>query len=139
MLTARLSGLVASLALLAVSCGGSTPPSGVALGREVYADSCSSCHGASGQGGVGPSLATVIATWPECSDHLRWISLGSAGWRDAVGETYGATAKPVQGGMPGHQGVLTAEQIAAVAAFERITYGGADEAETLAACGVASG
>jgi hypothetical protein len=81
----------------------------------------------------------VLATWPECADHIRWITIGSAGWRDEVGATYGADAKPIEGGMPGHRDKLTTGQIAAVAAFERITYGGADEAETLAACGVAAG
>jgi hypothetical protein len=38
--------------------------------------------------------------------------------------------------MPGNRDILTSEQIAAVSAFVRITYGGADQAETLADCGV---
>jgi mono/diheme cytochrome c family protein len=84
-------------------------------------------------------LATVTVTWPDCLDHIRWVTLGSEGWRVEVGGTYGATAKPVQGGMPAHRDTLTPEQIAAVAAFERITYGGAAAAETLAACGVPAG
>lgn len=135
----RLPGLIASLSLLAVSCGGSAPSGAVASGREVYAARCSTCHGASGQGGVGPSFAGVVETWPDCSDHIRWVTLGSDGWREAVGDTYGATAKPVQGGMPGHGDLLTTDEIAEVAAFERITYGGADEAATLAACGIEAG
>jgi mono/diheme cytochrome c family protein len=132
--------LIATLLILAVAaCGDSTPATALDRGRRVYADKCSACHGSAGDGGVGPALEGVLVTWPGCSDHIRWVELGSEGWAETVGETYGATAKPIQGGMPGHATSLSAAEIAAVAAFERVTYGGADEAATLAECGLAAG
>ena len=134
----RLLTLLLAAALVAAACSGGADQSDPLLrGREIYGDVCSTCHGSSGGGGVGPSLATVTATWPSCADQIRWVSIGSDGWRSQVGETYGATAKPLQGGMPAHADRFTPDEIAAVAAFERITYGGADRAETLAGCGLA--
>ena len=39
------------------------------------------CHGASGQGGVGPRLAggEVLKTFPNIDDHIAWVTNGSAG------------------------------------------------------------
>ena len=96
----------------------------MAEGKAVYARVCSTCHGPTGEGGVGPALNEVAVTWPSCQDHIAWIGLGSIGWRAQVGDTYGATSKPVNGGMPAQKGNLLESEIAAVAAFERVTYGG---------------
>ena len=128
-----------ALLLLAVACGGESAPSAVDEGREIYGNTCSACHGAAGEGGVGPALAGVLVTWPSCIDHISWIALGSDGWLQEEGDTYGATAKPVLGGMPAHASTLSADQIAAVAAFERVTYGGASEDAALADCAVGVG
>jgi hypothetical protein len=38
--------------------------------------------------------------------------------------------------MPAHRALLEPDEIAAVSAFERVRYGGADEAATLAGCGI---
>ena len=118
--------------------GGCAAPQNTSLsvGRTVYGDRCSVCHGARGQGEVGPGLAGVVATWPSCQDQQEWIALGSEGWRAEHGQVYGATSKPIEGGMPAHSGTLTADQIAAVAAFERVEYGGADLESTVRECGV---
>lgn len=124
------------VAVFVAGCGGSGPSAEVAEGRAVYGATCSACHGSAGEGGVGPSLARVLETWPSCTDHRSWIALGSEGWLSGVGDTYGADGKPVQGGMPAHAAVLTEREIAAVAAFERIVYGGAEETATLAECGL---
>ena len=134
---ARLATLGLAVVLLA-ACGGSGTPEALVAGRTVFGDHCSTCHGSSGQGGVGPALSGVAATWPSCADHIEWVTLGSDGYRAAHGDTYGATAKPVIGGMPAHRDLLTADEIAAVAAFERVTYGGIDAATALADCGVAA-
>lgn len=131
--------LLAVAAVLAAACGGGGEPSALDEGRSVYGDVCSVCHGSRGQGGVGPAFDDVVATWPSCVDQIEWIRLGSEGWKAEKGDTYGASAKPVDGGMPAQAGNLTEAQIAAVAAFERITYGGAEEALTLADCGVPAG
>ena len=66
----------------------------VALGQQVYsgAAACAGCHGANGGGGVGPAFigGELYTTFPTCSDHAKWIELGSAGWQSEVGPTYGA-------------------------------------------------
>ena len=126
--------------VVAASCG--DDGSGAAVlqeGRTTYGNTCSACHGSAGEGGVGPALDTVLETWPSCADHIRWITLGSERWKSEVAATYGATDKPIQGGMPEIGLTLTAQEIAAVAAWERITYGRADEAATLTECGLATG
>ncbi len=131
------SACLVVVALVVAGCAASDPPSVLVAGREVYGKTCSVCHGNAGEGAVGPALGAVDETWPDCGDQIRWITLGSEGWRAEVGDTYGATQKPVLGGMLAQGGVLTPAEIAAVAAFERITYGGVDEVVALADCGVA--
>ncbi|MFQ5968071.1 MAG: c-type cytochrome [Acidimicrobiia bacterium] len=126
------------LLLAAVSAACSSGPvelTPLSLGKNVYADTCSVCHGALGEGGTGPALTDVAGTWPSCGDHIRWITLGSDRWKTEVGNTYGATPKPLKGGMPSQDGVLEAEEIAAVAAFERVEYGGVAEEHALVECG----
>jgi mono/diheme cytochrome c family protein len=117
-------------------CGGSSEGSPLAEGKAIYAELCSVCHGSTGDGGVGPALDEVAVTWPSCADQIAWIRLGSDGWRAEFGDTYGATDKPVEGGMPAQSENLLESEIVAVAAFERATYGGVDEARALAECGV---
>jgi mono/diheme cytochrome c family protein len=127
---------VVAMIVIGVGCGsGSTTPE-LRTGRGVYADNCSSCHGSRGQGGVAPSLAEVNETWPSCDDHQDWIALGTERWKAERGPVYGARETPVTRVMPAHADRLTAEEIAAVAAFERVEYGGGDPATELAACGV---
>ena len=113
----------------------------VALGADLYvgavtpASNCAGCHGADGQGGVGPALTGVVTTFGSCEDHVTWVQLGSEGWRAEIGDTYGDTNKPVGSGMPPH-GALTDEQLRAVTAFERVRFSGTDEEETLVDCGL---
>jgi hypothetical protein len=108
----------------------------VFAGQVVAAANCAGCHGAQGQGGVGPPLAGVLTTFSSCLDHIEWVTLGSTGFIGAGRNTYGDTAKPVNGGMPGFAGILSAEQIASVAAFERVRFGAGDPATVLADCGL---
>ena len=120
--------------------GGAEAVAFLELGQEIYGAGaqCASCHGVNGQGGTGPAMSggAVLATWPSCDDHVEWVALGSDAWSVAVGSTYGADDVPVQGGMPGFEADLTDEEIRAVAAFERIRFGGAPAEETLIACGL---
>lgn len=90
----------------------------LAEGAEVYAGNCSSCHGAGGGGGVGPQLSdgSVLATFPDPVDHVKWVITGSAG---AEGGVYGANAKPSVGGMPSFAGSLSFEEVVAVVLEER--------------------
>jgi mono/diheme cytochrome c family protein len=108
------------------------------LGEAVTGVNCSGCHGAQGGGGVGPALNGVITTFGACADHEEWIAKGTLGFQAEGRDTYGS-GKPVGGGgtMPGFAGSLSEEQIASVALFERVRFGGAAEEEALADCGLA--
>ena len=142
-------GDAASLAVdpvtgLAVNCDGSAFGSELVdlftLGSETYQGAgCVACHGPSG-GGVATFPAFtgggLLSTFPEgsCSIQLEWIALATGGWPAA---TYGATAKPVGGAgtMPGFAAALSAQEIAAVAIYERVAFGGQDLDAALADCG----
>jgi mono/diheme cytochrome c family protein len=89
----------------------------LADGAKIF-QNCAACHGASGEGGVGPSFqgGVLAKDWPNFKDQIRWVSLGSAGW---PGDTYGANNKPKKGGMPAWTGQLTPLQIAEVVRYER--------------------
>ncbi len=106
------------------------------LGEAVYGG-CASCHGATGGGGVGPALTTVLEVWPDYRDHMMWVRLGDAGW---PADTYGATAKPKGAGMPAHPQLSDAE-LAQVVLYERATFGDLDSTseEYLALVEIAEG
>lgn len=119
-------------------------PNYLAIGEDIYMGvavtgvNCSGCHGATGQGsGAFPALTGVLTTFGSCPDHVEWVSLGSAGFTEQG--SYGDTQKTVNGGMPTFSGSLTPEQIAAVASFERVRFGGADPDVALADCGLVEG
>ncbi|MGI9578189.1 MAG: c-type cytochrome [Microthrixaceae bacterium] len=96
----------------------------LALGGEVYAVSCSACHGAAGGGGVGPALSggAVVETFPEPADQVTWIALGSSGYQEAGLSSYG-NGKPIAGGMPGQEASLSPAEIMEVVLHERVVYG----------------
>ena len=122
--------------------GGSTDF--IALGEQIYTGqvvasaNCQSCHGGQGQGGVGPALTTVRSTFSSCMDHTEWVAKGTQGFQNEGRSTYGDLNKPVggAGNMPAFAAVLTAEQIGAVSAFERVRFGGVSADEALADCGL---
>ena len=123
------------------NCDGSVPygaveETNVLLGGLIYQATCAVCHGPAGQGAAGPALAggAVLETFPDgaCNTHREWVTLGSVGWPDT---TYGATNKPVQGGMPPAAVTLTEEEIAQVTLYERVALGGKDETTAEADCG----
>lgn len=129
--------LAALLVALLAACGSGEPePAPMSTGRDIYGSICSACHGAVGQGGTGPALDGVVETFPACEDQVRWVTLGSLRWSEEIGDTYGATGKPVQGGMPENGARLTEEEIEAVTVFERVRYGGQPLADVAADCGV---
>lgn len=111
-----------------------------ALGQEMYGrNSCIVCHGEGG-GGVAnfPAFTggALLTTFPEgqCSIQQEWIRLGTAQWPDP---TYGANGKPVGGSgavMPSFGAQLSDEQIAAVALYERVAFGGQELEAAKADC-----
>jgi len=135
----RRGGALAAAVLFSFGLSGCAPEAepldpSLDAGRETYGRLCHSCHGASGEGGVGPNLNGVLATFPDCDTHIEWISLGSERWAAEVGPTYGAANKPVTGVMPSFAGTLSEEQIRQVAAFERFRYAGATGEDALSSC-----
>ena len=128
---------------VAENCDGS--PYGVNVfsffgeGEEIYNGRCAACHGADGGGGTGPAMAggAVLITFPSdtCLEHISWIALGSDNWPEP---TYGATETPVGSSgaaMPGFEGTLTAEELAAVTIYERVAFGGQVLGDAEADCG----
>ena len=115
----------------------------VGLGSDIYGGggvagvNCAGCHGSGGQGvGQFPAMSGVLTTFGACADHVEWVLLGSQGFQGRGDTTYGDTGKPIGGGMPAFANSLTEEQLAAVVAFERVRFGGADPEETLVDCGL---
>ena len=127
---------IAIFALALSACATASEDSPLREGRTIYGNVCSACHGDAGQGGVGPALDNVTATFPSCDDHIEWVSLGSEEWKKMRGDTYGATATPVAGAMPSHAQTLTNEEIALVSAFERSRFGGLDEQTAVDQCDI---
>ena len=111
----------------------------VTIGGTLFAQNCSSCHGANGEGGgTGPQLngGQVLKVWPTLQDHVNWVHTGGAPF---VGKTIGSQVKipvPANNVMPAfgqdHGGSLTDLQIQQVVCYERVSFGG--EAESLKNC-----
>jgi mono/diheme cytochrome c family protein len=77
------------------SAGGGSP------GQQLYAENCATCHGADGQGAVGPQLAGRMSQrFPNVEDQITLVSRGS-------------------GGMPSFAGKLNAQQIRQVVEYTR--------------------
>ncbi len=104
------------------------------IGGEVY-NSCASCHGAAGGGGVGYAFdgQAVLETFPRIEDQIRYVYYGTEGYNAADVEIYGNPDRPggphLTGGlgvMPAFAGQLTPYEIIGVVCHERYTLGGAD-------------
>jgi mono/diheme cytochrome c family protein len=104
MLVAAMVVAVVSLTTAACGAGDDVPvPSDpvLAQGQKVYNANCASCHGAKGGGGLGMKLADVVeGRYPNIDDQIAVIAEGRAG-------------------MPGFAGKLSAEELEAVARYER--------------------
>jgi mono/diheme cytochrome c family protein len=70
------------------------------IGAETFAGTCASCHGAQGEGGVGPAFAGIEDRYPDAADQVQ-VVIGGRGQMPAFGST------------------LTDTQIEAVVAYER--------------------
>jgi mono/diheme cytochrome c family protein len=108
----------------------------LAVGAEVYG-SCSSCHGSSGQGGIGYPFTNgeVLKTFPKLEDQVAFVYTGNAPF---LGGSYGdpnreggARVAGTRGNMPqwGEQagGELSDTELIAVVCHERYTLSGGDQ------------
>lgn len=97
----------------------------LALGQQIFASKCSSCHGANGQGSAqGRKLegGEVLLTFPDKQQHIDWVANGST----PKGTPYGDPNRPggqrlsqSLGIMPAFKSSLSAEEISAVVRYER--------------------
>jgi mono/diheme cytochrome c family protein len=69
----------------------------VSAGVELFASSCSGCHGPQGEGGIGPALAGGLERFETVEDVARFVSTG------------------VPGRMPGFETRMTPDQVNAIA------------------------
>lgn len=92
-----------------------------AHGETVYTAVCAACHGADGKGlGTSfPPLAGAGSYYGEPANHARIIVQGLSGPIEVLGVAY-------NGAMPPQGGVLSDYDIAAVATYERTSWGNAD-------------
>lgn len=95
--------LIPILALLAAGCGPSTEGK---FGRELYEISCAGCHGASGEGDIGPAVGT--------SDSNAALALSD--------DQIAGSIEVGPGKMPGF-GQLTAEQVDSLVEYLRSLQG----------------
>jgi len=94
----------------------------VAAGNAIFHTAgCSGCHGANGEGAIGPALAGVKKTFPALTDQISWVHTGSAPF---AGKVYGNSGRVATGGMPGFASTLSDAQIADVVCYERVNFGG---------------
>lgn len=82
--------------------GGTAQPPGA----ELYSSNCATCHGATGQGSVGPRLAdVVVGRYPDAADEIAVVASG-------------------RNSMPSFSGRLSADEIREVVEYTRTDLGG---------------
>lgn len=98
-------GVVATLTVSACGGGGSDEATRPTTGAAIYKAYCLTCHGAQGQGFVGPKLAgLMVAKYPNVDDQIAVVANGT-------------------GRMPAFRGSLSATEIRRVVEYERTDLG----------------
>ncbi len=77
------------------------PPEVLAQGEAIFNETCAACHGAEGEGDVGPALNGSMHSWHHVDAQLRSVILD------------GRPGTP----MVGHRGHLTEEEVDAVLSY----------------------
>lgn len=94
-------------------------------GEAIFAQQCSACHGASGQGGIGLPLSkanntTLLKDFPDAAAQVEFVSKGNAAFPDG----WGANKNPPRNSMPPFGKTLSPEELEAVVTYERTLAGG---------------
>ena len=92
--------VVGAIAAIAFSGSGGSGPPELRTGPQIYQSQCATCHGRSGQGGIGPSLVGVAQRFPNIGDQIAVVTNGRAA-------------------MPAFSARLTSRQIRTVVEYER--------------------
>jgi mono/diheme cytochrome c family protein len=101
--------LVLGLSIAAAGLTESKPGSGGSAtggppdGAQIFDQHCATCHGANGEGKVGPALAGVAEKYAEIDTQIFLVEQG-------------------RGAMPSFRSTLSEEEIRAVVTFERETF-----------------
>ena len=97
-------GVVVFVIFLFANEPGSVGTSGP--GAQIFQSNCASCHGANGEGGIGPKLAggAVVTDFPYEQNQIAFVSKG-------------------RGGMPAFAGQLSPQQIKQVVEYTRTGLG----------------
>lgn len=88
--------------LLMVACVGVSPEVTIddpvlVEGRDIYSRNCASCHGASGNGGVGRALSggAVVENYPDIADQIDLVASGKGTMPAYVDRLSGAEIEAV--------------------------------------------
>lgn len=115
----------------AASAGPSLP------GGADYAAQCAACHGPDGGGGVGPALKDTHTVFPDPTEQFAWVKQDA----NVHSGPYGADGKgnagkgAVPSAMPKFGGSMSDDQVWDVVIYERVTFGGEDQAISMKAAG----
>lgn len=92
-----------------------------AAGENIYKQQCATCHGANGEGGVGPMMTTVKTVFPNEADHIEWVKEQGASQSGPYGANNSGNAGKgaVPGSMPKFGDTLSEDDIKSVVAYER--------------------
>ena len=102
---AVIAALVWAFMLVANEPGADNVADAGSPGAAIFASNCATCHGADGEGSLGPQLAgKVAAKFPDVADQIAVVTNG-------------------RNGMPSFEGGLSKEQIQQVVEYTRTALG----------------
>lgn len=91
-------------------------PKAIEIGRKIYKDSCSSCHGDNGEGGIGPSVIDkeFLYVVEDVPDDAYFVIIA-----DGTSEGIAIEGRKAKGGMPPYSSSIDRDKIWATVTFIR--------------------
>lgn len=97
---------VAAVAVFVIMLFANDGGGAASAGADIFSSTCARCHGADGEGGIGPALANLVAKkYPDIEDQIAIVAGG-------------------KGTMPGFAGDLSDKEIGQVVEYTRTDLGG---------------